>query len=365
MVEQHLLALSENFMGRQCQLIAACLCALAIVSCDSQASQQAEEPPEWVKEAHERSRKQRQAKKKPSKDPAPAPVVAPVEESPLERPLLWRVEGDKGPLYLFGTVHGGIADLNWRNLPTEVREAIKASDTVVLEADNDKIDPQTMRKMAMLPRHKSLENILGEKHFRILVRESNFPPRLLRRLKPWAAYMMVTREGLGEGRAVDEVVKIGARVEDKKLEYLETVNEQLELIRTLYDIDTIRTSLEQAEYNEEVLARMLTAYRKGDAQAMEQAAFRPKEVLTDPDELEKFEAMNDKVFTHRNRNWIPKLERLMQRGPTFVAVGAGHLVGDNSVNKRLEQKGHDVVRVPAHDNARQAESESPQGKSAE
>jgi uncharacterized protein YbaP (TraB family) len=53
----------------------------------------------------------------------------------------------------------------------------------------------------------------------------------------------------------------------------------------------------------------------------------------------------ERFLNRRNRNWIPVMENLMQKNPTFVAVGAAHLMGPNGVISLLRQKGYTVSPV--------------------
>ena len=57
-------------------------------------------------------------------------------------------------------------------------------------------------------------------------------------------------------------------------------------------------------------------------------------------------AAREMIFIGRNRNWVLWLTKRLERpGQAFVAVGAGHLAGNDSVIDLLEQQGLTVVRV--------------------
>ena len=57
-------------------------------------------------------------------------------------------------------------------------------------------------------------------------------------------------------------------------------------------------------------------------------------------------AQREAIFIGRNRNWVQwLLARLDRPGQAFVAVGAGHLAGKDSVIDLLEKQGLTVVRV--------------------
>ena len=54
----------------------------------------------------------------------------------------------------------------------------------------------------------------------------------------------------------------------------------------------------------------------------------------------------DRLLIDRNSNWVGWIEqRLDEPGTVFIAVGAGHLAGDGSVQDQLEDRGYTVTRV--------------------
>jgi uncharacterized protein YbaP (TraB family) len=53
-----------------------------------------------------------------------------------------------------------------------------------------------------------------------------------------------------------------------------------------------------------------------------------------------------RLLTSRNANWAQWIEqRLQQPGTVFVAVGAGHLAGADSVQRQLRRRHVKVERV--------------------
>jgi uncharacterized protein YbaP (TraB family) len=56
--------------------------------------------------------------------------------------------------------------------------------------------------------------------------------------------------------------------------------------------------------------------------------------------------LRDLLIRQRDKNWADALAKRLDRpGTVFVAVGAGHLVGPDSVQKMLAAKGLKVTRV--------------------
>jgi len=52
------------------------------------------------------------------------------------------------------------------------------------------------------------------------------------------------------------------------------------------------------------------------------------------------------IFTQRNKNWVDQIEIEMNgSGTDFIAVGAGHLVGEDGVPAMLKARGYDVKRL--------------------
>ncbi|MGE5765707.1 MAG: TraB/GumN family protein [Bacteroidota bacterium] len=51
------------------------------------------------------------------------------------------------------------------------------------------------------------------------------------------------------------------------------------------------------------------------------------------------------MLNDRNRLMVERMMPLMQRGSTFVGVGAGHLAGEEGILRLLEQRGYTVTRL--------------------
>jgi hypothetical protein len=62
-----------------------------------------------------------------------------------------------------------------------------------------------------------------------------------------------------------------------------------------------------------------------------------KEVFTD--------ARMDQVIRARNMNWLHELPAIMRQQPTFIAVGAAHLLWDCGLINQLRMRGYSVKPV--------------------
>ena len=54
----------------------------------------------------------------------------------------------------------------------------------------------------------------------------------------------------------------------------------------------------------------------------------------------------DRFFIQRNKTWIQEIEKLMKRhGNLLIILGAGHLVGQDSVIELLKRKDYKVKQL--------------------
>jgi uncharacterized protein YbaP (TraB family) len=180
-----------------------------------------------------------------------------------------------------------------------------------------------------------------------LVKESGLPAYYLDGMKTWAAALMLTGAALQQ-IGVDTAASPGVepqltalfRSAGKPVEGLETAELQLgyfdklpESAQRAFLVATLDTPAKaKADFD-----KMLGAWERGDAPAIE------KSFADDP---EFTPALRDLLLRQRDRLWAETLARRLDRpGTVFVAVGAGHLVGPDSVQAMLTAKGLKVVRV--------------------
>ena len=59
--------------------------------------------------------------------------------------------------------------------------------------------------------------------------------------------------------------------------------------------------------------------------------------------FKEYPAVYAKLIIARNQNWLPQIEKYLAQDENYlVVVGAGHLVGDQSVVRMLQVKGYSV-----------------------
>ena len=276
--------------------------------------------------------------------PAPAPVAPPPAASvvtvkqavervePVEPPpLLWEVEGPRGPLYLFGTMHFGVST---QQLPRTVQRALEQSEVFVLESDPTTADAVELSDMMMLPRGPGLEEQLGPDRWERLLTllGGTFDERVATRLRPWVLEAVVIQRLLPTEHPMELALLESARDRQMEVAFLESWQTQIELLNSVTTPQALIDLVDDPEGFRERTRQMSLDYMSGDVLALEGHVFDPAYTA-------------DALFEERNREWLPRISELVARGRVFVAVGAGHLIGDDSVIAMLEREGYKVRRI--------------------
>lgn len=281
---------------------------------------------------------------------APQPLE-PIAVAPAVQtgPALWKVADEDTTIFLFGTVHALPPEMQW--MRPGIADALAASDTLVTEVELDESTAAAMQQAiimkGMLPQDQSLRAMLDEEQrakYEATVTQVGLKPGTFDRFEPWYAAMMLTmlpliKEGYATSSGVEKVLG-GSAGEAKKREALETIDYQLTIFDTLPQEAQIRYLMEVVEGNQDIKAmldKMVASWLAGDADGLAQLM---NEGLTDAE-------LAERLLYRRNRNWADWIaERLKRPGTVFMAVGAGHLAGENSVQDALAARGIATARVP-------------------
>lgn len=277
---------------------------------------------------------------------APAPQTAPAA---APRPAMWLLSDDDTKIYLFGTFHLLPPGSAWRTPAFE--QALSASQELVLEVPNID-DPmavaQAMQGLAITPGNPPLaERVAPEKRavLEAMVKESGYPAALLDRLDTWAASLILLRVTFQKlGVQPDQGVELNLiapwKASGRPISGLETVEDQFRIFDGLSEESQRAMLAGVLDQNDDVRAQfaaMLAAWSRGDTDAIART-FNREEALS--------AEMNSLLIGGRNAKWADALARRMKRpGTVFVAVGAGHLAGPQSVQRMLEAKGYKAQRL--------------------
>jgi len=279
--------------------------------------------------------------------PAWADVPAPAPAAASAKPALWKIADKDTTIWLFGTVHALPDGVNWMTGPVEA--AVKGSDQLVTEIPEtpQEVMKQAVLQNALLPEGKTLRSLLSDDtraKFERALTKFSLPVEAFDRFEPWYAAVALTalplaQSGYSPANGVDE--RIGAEM--KRLGRprigLETAQDQFRMFDSL-PLDV------QKHYLGEVLDGIATINEELAAIVREWTAGDPAKLAQLLNADEDDPRMVKALLTDRNKTWATWLQRrLAQPGTVFVAVGAGHLAGKDSVQDVLTRAGVKVTRV--------------------
>lgn len=276
---------------------------------------------------------------------APARAEEPIVPERATPPL-WVVERDGKKLYLFGSLHLLPAQTKWTSEALDKARA--ESQVFVFEAplgDGGAAMARFVEKSGKLPLGKTLGDVLPKKLHDDLQEAAwsvQYPPKMLEPLRPWLAGVYVElysyiKAGFSTYYGVDHLIEEQARARGAEIGYLETVEEQLSNFSVLsrgaeiaYLTAAVRGVLEEPHLPFE----LLSSWASGDTA-------RLSDLLDEG--FAEVPQLRARLLVGRNQKWIPKLKAMLASEKThFVTVGAGHLVGRDSVVEMLRARGYKV-----------------------
>jgi uncharacterized protein len=276
--------------------------------------------------------------------PLPAKVPAPA------RPALWKLADKDTTIYLFGTIHVLPAGYKWRD--GAIDKAMGEAKSLTLETVLD-ADPGAVARVLLSVGMKEglpplAERVPPAKRAALarLAGKSGVPMAVLDRMKSWAAAVALTGASFGEigltpgSEGVEPQLTKLFRAAGKPVDGLETVEQQLGFFDALPEKAQrtfLVSTLDDPKKARADFDKMVAAWVRGDVRGLDRAFSEDPEFTPE---------LRDLLVARRDRNWADALtERLKKPGTSFVAVGAGHLVGSDSVQRMLAAKGLKVERV--------------------
>jgi uncharacterized protein YbaP (TraB family) len=254
---------------------------------------------------------------------SPANALSPPPPPPTE-PAMFVVHDADTTIYLFGTFHALDGDPQW--FDHGVRGAFEQSNELVLETllpEGPNAAAEVKEAMGRGPAAKPSPSFLATTKMAISASRA---------------------QGMQVDNGADMVLRHVAESEGKPVEQLETLEFQLNMFNHLSAAaPKVPASARagqpvDAQPNlSQTMADLQSAWKRGDQSLFVQMLDQLRNGSPDTYRL---------MFTERNARWADWIAaRLQTPGTVFVAVGAGHLAGKDSVLVRLAEKGIPSQRV--------------------
>lgn len=279
-----------------------------------------------------------------------APVPAATPQSQGTGPALWVIRDADSTIYLFGTVHVLRPTTPWGS--AKVDAAFNSADEVWFEITNpdDQAAVIPLVQQYGLSPDKPLSGLLTPEEFASLdaaAKTIGVTGAQIDPFRPWFAALNLAlaplvKAGYDPASGVELVLRARAQAAGKPVKGLETLDEQIRIIAGMPEddqLDFLRAALESFDDATVELDALVQAWAEGDVAGVER--------LGVTEVRNRSEALYDALLVRRNANWAAQIQTLLAgSGTAFIAVGAAHLAGDDSVQEMLEDRGVVVAMVP-------------------
>ena len=288
--------------------------------------------------------------------PEPLPLPQPLD-LPYSQGRIWKIEGEGiRPSYVFGTFH--IADSKVLSIPPAVEQAFRDSPIAAFEYDYDpskKEENKIDRERFKLPEGTTLRSLVGSRVYgdltNIIKGLGYWKPN--NELEPWVMWdifggtrgTFYRNDDDSESGAVvlDGWLQERAREEGKKVVGLETIEEGFEKYDSIpmpQQVEMLTTMVDYYHQQRQG-APIVQAYVDGNLGLL--MALSEERFSRYPPDVGKM--LEFRIVTNRNHIMVERALPHMAQDSTFIAVGAGHLPGEEGILRLFEQRGFRVTRL--------------------
>ena len=262
-------------------------------------------------------------------------------------PKMWQITDNDSTVTLYPTVHLLPEKMQWQT--PELKRVINNAQEVWFEVIPDELDQQNMS--TLLAKHGYQAGSLGDslapgllKKLTAYLAVNNIALTQVQTMQPWLLALTIMnielqRNGWSAENGVEAVLR--PMTQNKTVKGLETASFQITLFSTMSDAQQamfLESTLDDTQDGAELLRDIANAWSKGDLSQLDSLLIQETKTL--------YPQIYDLIFTQRNLKWVAIIEQeLAKSGTDFFAVGAGHLVGSDSVVQLLRDKGYKVTAV--------------------
>jgi hypothetical protein len=264
-------------------------------------------------------------------------------------PALWVIRDADSTLYLFGTMHLLRPTTGWGS--DRLDQAFASASQLIMEVDSPEDQSALLpmiREHGLSP-DRPLSSLLTPAELATLdaaARTMGGSAADMEPMRPWLAGVTIQsasiiRAGYAPGSGVEPILKARAQAAGMAVSGLETPDEQIRMLASFPEegqLAYLRRSLGEFGAAQTDVDRLVDAWAAGDVESIRTIAVDP--MLETP-------LLYDVLLVRRNTDWANQIETLLEgSGTGFIAVGALHLTGDDSVQQILLGRGVEVAVAP-------------------
>lgn len=280
---------------------------------------------------------------------APA-AVASIPQATGQAPALWVIRDEDSTLYLFGSFHLLRPTTGWST--ARVEQAFASADEIWLELTDidDASQAQQLMMQHGLSPDRPLSSLLTPEDMALLEEAASkmgataaaFEP-----MRPWLVSMQLVLvqlaiQGYDPNAGVEKVLMARAAALGKPLKGFESMKEQVELMAGMSEegqVAMLRAGLRDLADTTNESEKLMQAWATGNVDLIEHDMVAKMK--------EESPEAYDIMLTRRNANWARQIKQILEgSGTAFIAVGAAHLAGPDSVQSMLAAEGIQSERIP-------------------
>lgn len=273
-------------------------------------------------------------------------VPDPVTEN--GKSLFYQIYGNglKQPSYLYGTIH--IMNNDDFSIGKNLEKKLRASSQLVMELDLADTDLGSLAEKSLFPEGKSIKDYISAADYdtlKIFFADSiGVEPMVFEmaysKMKPIFLEQLIYFKYVGSNpSSYENSFSDIAENRDMKVVGLETFAEQLSILDEFPLDEQIQHLLYAVKnYSQESknMDKLFALYLDQDIEGLYQF------VTSDNYSSDDFEQT---LIYKRNDKWIPLITDMIQQQSSFIAVGAGHLGGQQGLIRLLRNKGFIVEPI--------------------
>jgi uncharacterized protein YbaP (TraB family) len=254
--------------------------------------------------------------------------------------LLWKIsrENTATTSYLYGTIH--IKDKRVLEFSDSVLTAFEKCDAFAIEVDLNPENLVLLSQRMILPDEQTLMDLFTEEEYQLIKTVVQnivgVDISLFNKLKPIALLSLVMNFQFANDVdvSVDEYFYRKATEENKKVIGIETIEEQLEILDSIpndYIIDYFK-NIDSAQEDMETIIKL---YQSADLNKMLKMMQKDKSMVM----------IRKNLLTDRNKKMTERIQPIINEQSTFIAIGAGHLPGNEGIINLLSNAGYIIKPV--------------------
>jgi uncharacterized protein YbaP (TraB family) len=267
------------------------------------------------------------------------------------QPALWVVRDADSTIYLFGTMHLLKEGALWGGPAAQAALAQAQEVWTEIEVDPANEGPKMLAliKQYGVDTQRPLSSRIDPNRrpaYEAALKSIGSTPTNFDSMKPWLASITLSmipsmRGGYQPDFGVENRIDAVAESAGKSMRWFETAAEQLRFFADLSEstqLQLLYDAIDALDEGPAALAELDAAWASGDIASLER--------LVIDDMRANYPELYEALITRRNERWADVLAKELEgSGVDFVAVGAGHLVGPESVQAFLALKGISAVRL--------------------